>query len=109
MTRRVVTSVPSESVGDFGPRERTGLLRALAGKLNCVGDVALADDGVATTTDLTDEQIDANTTLVVLSPTNANAAAALATTFITYPSPGVARINHAASVLARTFRYGLFA
>jgi len=81
--------------------------KILAGKLNNTAEVTLAVDP-ATTTVFSDPRILASST-VLLTPTTANAAAALATTYVT-AAQGSVTITHAASVAAdRTFRLAVFA
>lgn len=64
---------------------------AMRGHLNCTLQLTL-DAGVTTTT-ITDERISAQTFLGLM-PTTANAAAAVATTYVV-PSNGAAVVHHA--------------
>lgn len=76
----------------------------MAGKVNCVTDITLAA-GVTTTT-LTDPRV-GYFTAILLMPMTANAAGALATTFIAQGTilKGSAVITHAnAATVDRTFR-----
>ena len=85
--------------------ETTNSLRD--GKINSTGTVTLTAN--AGTTTLTDVRI-GRTTKVVLVPTTANAAAAVATTYQTYPNAAVeaAVINHANNAQTdKTFAYCL--
>lgn len=64
----------------------------MRGKLNATGTVTLTAS--VTTTTLTDTRI-GGSTVVLLQPTTANAAAALATTYFSTPTQGSVVINHA--------------
>jgi hypothetical protein len=76
-----------------------GIMR---GKLNITGTVTLAPS--ATTTTITDMRIGGGT-VVLLQPTTANAAAALATTYPSTSGAGSVVINHASNVQTdRTFK-----
>lgn len=73
----------------------------LRGKMNAVGSLTLAIN--AATTTLTDSRIGGGT-FICLSPTTANAAAALGTTYIGAKAKGSATIAHANNAQAdRTF------
>lgn len=77
------------------------------GKINSTGTVTLTAN--AATTTLSDVRI-GRTTKVLLTPTTANAAAAVATTYPTYPNANTeaAVINHANNAQTdRTFTYSL--
>jgi hypothetical protein len=79
--------------------ERVGWL--LRGKMNAVTTVTLTAN--ATTTTLTDQRIGGGT-YIGLSPTTANAAGALGTTYISAKAAGSATITHAnAASTDRTF------
>lgn len=80
---------------------------AMDGKINATGSVTLAAN--AATTTLSDVRI-GRMTKVILVPTTANAAAALATTYMTAPNAntGAAVINHANNAQTdKTFGYAL--
>ncbi len=64
----------------------------MRGKINATGTVTLTAN--AATTTITDTRI-GGSTVVLLQPTTANAAAALATTYISTPTQGSVVINHA--------------
>ena len=89
-------------------REVAGIANSLRdGKINSTGTVTLTSN--AATTTLSDRRI-GRTTKVVLVPTTANAAGALATTYLTYPnaSTEAAVINHANNAQSdRLFGYVL--
>ena len=77
------------------------------GKINATGTVTLTAN--AATTTLSDRRI-GRTTKVILIPTTANAAAAIATTYLTHPnaSTEAAVINHANNAqVDKTFGYAL--
>lgn len=77
----------------------------LDGKHEATGTVTLAAGG--TTTTLTDKRIGGSTVLS-LSPTTANAAGALATTYVATYSQGSCIITHANNAQTdRTFRYSI--
>lgn len=78
------------------------------GKLNVCGSVALANDGVATTTDIDDPRIGPNT-VAFLEALDAGAAAERGgtTLFQTFNAAGKIRLTHSASVTTRTFGYAL--
>lgn len=79
------------------------LNNVLSGKMNNTGTVTLAAN--AATTTLTDSRIGANS-VVLLMPTTANAAAALATTYFDTFADGSCVINHANNAQAdKTFSY----
>src|SRR3990167_2883115 len=88
--------------------EVAGIVNSLRdGKINSTGTVTLTAN--AATTTLSDRRI-GRTTKVVLVPTTANAAAAFATTYPTYPnaSTEAAVINHANNAQTdKTFAYVL--
>jgi len=108
MAERTVTPLPPEqpTPGD-DVRDRIALRAALKGKLNCIGDVTLVADGVATTTTITSQIITAQS-LIVLMPTNAAAATEHGLGIQIVPTNGSAVLTHTASVSARTFVYGVF-
>jgi hypothetical protein len=83
-------------------RQLQSFLNALLGAVPVVGNVSLAV-APATTTDIAHVYITADT-IVLVSPTNALAAAEPGM-LVTYPSVGVARLTHTANAAARTFRY----
>ena len=89
-------------------REVAGVANSLRdGKINATGTVTLTAN--AATTTLSDVRI-GRTTKVVLVPTTANAAAALATTYFTYPNANTeaAVLNHANNAQSdRLFGYVL--
>lgn len=79
------------------------LNNVLSGKMNNTGTVTLTAN--AATTTLTDSRIGANS-VVLLMPTTANAAAALATTYFDTFADGSCVINHTNDALAdKTFSY----
>ena len=93
--------------GNFEQELANAVERALQGKLNNTAIVTLAVSP-ATTTDFDDPRIAAGSSVQFAAMT-ANAAAALATVFLTV-TDGRVRFNHTASALAdRTFRIAVFA
>jgi hypothetical protein len=110
MVERTVNQQPSEQVRNDSAdmvRARIALRKALDGKLNVVGDVSLAADGIATTTDITSQLITADS-IVWFMPTNAAGAVEHGLgLLVTFPSPNVVRITHTASAAERTLRYGI--
>ena len=75
------------------------------GKINAVGTVTLTANAASTT--LTDKRLGAEST-VVLMPQTANAAAAIATTYIATQAAESATITHANNAQAdKTFRYAI--
>lgn len=79
------------------------LNRVIEGRLDCYGTVSLAA-GV-TTTDVEDTFVSENST-IVLSPRTANAAGALATTYVSAKRNGGFTLTHAnAGTTDRTFDY----
>lgn len=85
----------------------TALNKVLDGKINSIGTVTLTAN--AATTTLSDPRIGRNTILVLI-PTTANAAAALGTTYQTYPNAATeaAVLNHANNAQTdKTFAYVL--
>lgn len=77
------------------------------GKVNSTGTVTLTANAASTT--LSDVRI-GRTTKIMLTPTTANAATALSTTYVTYPNANTeaAVINHANNAQTdRTFTYVL--
>lgn len=75
----------------------------LRGKLNNTGSVTLTANAASTT--LTDERIGANS-VILLCPTTANAAGALATTYFSAFTEGSCTITHANNAQNdKTFRY----
>jgi len=76
------------------------------GRVNCTGEVTLR---ASQTTTVVESNIVTATDTIVLSPTTANAAGALATTYISAIGDGDFTITHASAVSTdRTFRYALF-
>ena len=76
------------------------------GRLNNGGDVTLTAN--AATTTLNDPLITTNSG-IFLMPKSANAAAALATTYFSNPTPGSIIINHASNAqVDKTYVYGVF-
>lgn len=77
----------------------------LRGKSNNTGTLTLT--AAAATTTLTDSRIGA-TSVVLLMPTTANAAAAIATTYFTAFVKGSCTVNHANNAqVDKTFRYAV--
>ncbi len=75
------------------------------GRSNAVGDVTLTANAASTT--LTDARISVDS-FIGLMPTTANAAGALATTYVSARGKGVATITHANNAQAdKTFRYAI--
>ena len=86
-----ITTPPlSPLIGD-GEARRT-VNKVLQGKTNNFGSVTLTANAASTT--LTDIRIGINS-VILLQPTTANAAAALATTYFGTPGDGTVVINHA--------------
>jgi hypothetical protein len=78
---------------------------AMQGNLNIAGTTPLTLTASATTTVLNDPRI-GGTTVVLLQPTTANAAASLATTWFSPPGKGTVVINHTNNAqVDRTFQY----
>lgn len=78
----------------------------LAGKLNNNGIITLTAN--AATTTFTDSRIGSNS-VVLLMPTTANAAAAIATTYMNTFAKGSCVINHANNAQAdKTFWFAIF-
>ncbi len=86
------------------PREvATAINRLIDGHLNSTGSVTLTAN--AATTTLSDTNVGVNS-LILLMPTTANAAAALATTYFNTPGKQSVVINHANNAQTdRTFSY----
>lgn len=83
--------------------DRINLL--INGRSNAVGDVTLTANAASTT--LTDARIGVDS-CIALMPTTANAAAALATTYVSARGKGTATITHANNAQTdRTFRYAI--
>lgn len=109
---------PTAPLQFFGvPATLVGHLRSLAerinmilrGGLNCSGTVTLTES--ATTTTLTDARVSFESA-IVLTPTTANAATALATTYVSETGRvnGSAVITHANNAQTdRTFRFAILA
>jgi hypothetical protein len=77
----------------------------LRGKMNNTSTFTLAAN--AATTTLTDSRIGANST-ILLHPTTANAAAAMATTYFSAFLKGSCTVNHANNAqVDKTFRYAV--
>lgn len=91
---------------DPTPREISERVNALIlGRVNTVGTVTLTAN--TTTTTVTDENAHRQSAPILI-PTTANAAAALATTYIPTRAPGSFTITHAnAGTTDRTFIYVL--
>ena len=77
--------------GDDPRRVATVVNLAMRGKINAVAALTLAFGAVETP--LTDDRIGADS-VILLMPTTANAAAALATTYVAMRIPGEATISH---------------
>lgn len=81
------------------------LANAMQGKLNVVGSLTLTAN--AATTTLTDSRIGPNST-VLLMPTTANAATALANVYFTALTDGSCTVNHANNAqVDRAFKYAV--
>lgn len=81
------------------------LNNAMQGKLNNTGTFSLTANAASTT--LTDARIGANST-VLLMPTTANAASALATTYFSAFADGSCTVTHANNAQAdKTFNYAV--
>jgi hypothetical protein len=77
----------------------------LAGKMNNTGTLTITAN--AATTTLTDSRIGANS-VILLMPTTANAAAALANVYFTAFGDGSCTVNHANNAqVDRTFRFAV--
>lgn len=85
-------SYPGLSPSEVDRRVAEVVNRLLAGKMNAVTTVTLTAG--ATSTTLTDSRIGGGS-WIGLSPTTANAAGALATTYISAKAKGSATITHA--------------
>lgn len=80
-----------------------GVRRAMQGKLNVRGTVTLTAS--TTTTAVTDERVSAQS-YIGLMPTSSNAAAALATTYVSARDKGTFTLTHANNAqVDRTFVY----
>ena len=77
------------------------------GRLDVTGVFTAASDGVATTTVVTRQTCSTNSIILVI-PTNANAASIDGFVYIT-PGKGSFTVNHSASTLSRTYAYIMFA
>lgn len=91
----------------WNERARTIVRNAMSGKLNIVETLTLTANAASTT--LTDELID-EASQIVLTPETANAAAALATTYIPRANitTGQAIIVHASNAqVDKTFTYAI--
>ena len=90
--------------GVLDPRQASQLIReAKSGKLNCDGSVTLTAS--ATTTAVTDANVGVNT-VILLMPTTANAASALATTYVSARGDQTFTLTHTNnSQNDRTFGY----
>lgn len=123
MPLRTATPVPRQRAGAFPPSTLADLMarkggqseterlleRALAGKLNCTGEVTLSVTP-ATTTVYSDPRITAQS-VVLMVPTTANAAALMsgAAGIYVVPADGSATFTHAASAsVDLTFRIAVF-
>lgn len=105
MTHFVTPLIPTRWADERDHRERAAraINQILQGKTNNTGSVTLTAN--ATTTTITDVRI-GNNTVVLLQPTTANAAGALATTYPGTPVDGSVVINHANAATAdRVFRF----
>lgn len=86
-------------------RTVTAVNNVLRGKTNNTGTVTLTANAASTA--LTDIRIGINS-VIVLQPTTANAAAALATTYVGTPGDGTVTISHANNAQAdKTFLYAI--
>lgn len=89
----------------WGLEARLVLNNAMRGKMNVVEEVTLTANAASTV--VTDALVNSES-LIVLMPTTANAAAALATTYIATVGDGTFTITHANNAQAdKTFRYGV--
>ena len=107
MTHQSTLAVEVTNANQVEHRRRiaTALNRAIQGKLNCTGSVTLTAN--VTTTTMTDEKIGADSWIGFM-PTTANAAGALATTYISARAQGSATVTHAnAATVDRTFVYAI--
>ena len=86
-----ITTPPLSPLSGDGEARRT-VNKVLQGKTNNFGSVTLTANAASTT--LTDIRIGINS-VILLQPTTANAAAALATTYFGTPGDGTVVINHA--------------
>ena len=78
---------------------------AMAGNLNIVGSSPLTLAPGVTTTVINDARV-GGTSVILLQPMTSNAAAAMATTWVSTPLKTTVTINHANSALTdRTFQY----
>lgn len=108
--RRSALAPTSRRSDDTGRALRSLTLRQRQielGRLNNTQDVALTADGIATTTVVTVPGVRSGS-LCVWEAQNANAAAQRATTFAVCTKDTVT-FNHAASALARSIRFAVFA
>jgi hypothetical protein len=107
MSNIVTNPVPRTwaNVADHVARLADAINNILKGKLNNTGAVTLTAN--AATTTLTDSRIGAESA-IVLQATTANAAGAVATTYLDAPGNGSVVINHANnSQTDRTFKYAV--
>ena len=90
--------------GSADPRLVLQLLREVkSGKLNCAGSVTLTASAASTA--VTDANVGVNT-VILLMPTTANAAAALATTYVSSRGDQTFTVTHANNAqVDRTFEY----
>lgn len=85
---------------------RTILNEVRRGRLNNGGEVTLTANAASTT--LTDALITTNS-VILLQPTTANAASALANVYFGAPTPGSVTINHSnTATVDRSYRYAIF-
>lgn len=94
MTNQSTQILPARwtDVGEQLRRVVTAVNNILRGKTNNVGSVTLTANAASTA--LSDIRIGINS-VIVLQPTTANAAAALATTYVGTPGDGTVTITHA--------------
>ena len=75
---------------------------AMSGKLNCTGELTLTANAASTA--VTNNNVNENS-VILITPTTANAAAAVATTYIT-PASGSFTVTHANNAQTdRVFKY----
>lgn len=92
-------------VADHIVRLADAINNILRGKLNNAGSLTLTANSATTT--LTDIRIGADS-VILLQPTTANAATALANVYFSSPGIGTITVNHASNAQTdRTFRYAV--
>lgn len=107
MTEIVTSPVPTRWADEQDHRTRLAraLNQVLQGKTNNFGSVTLTAN--AATTTINDDRIGISS-LILLQPTTANAAGALATTYPGTPGDKTVTLNHAnAATVDRTFKYAV--